>query len=70
MTVEWRSKLDASLESNKNLASAKYFQLATVSKEGLPTNRTVVLRKFLEQTRISFVTDLRWLVPSSFMALT
>lgn len=59
MSVEWRSKLDASLEKNKDVPSAKYFQLATVSKEGLPTNRTVVLRKFLDETRISFVTDVR-----------
>lgn len=59
MVAEWRNKLDSSLDKNKDLPYSKYFQLATVTSDGLPSNRTVVLRNFLEETKLTFVTDLR-----------
>eukprot|EP00884_Botryococcus_braunii_P018846 jgi/Botrbrau1/5645/Bobra.55_1s0033.1 len=59
MAAEWRSNLDSSLEKNRDLPYSKYFQLATVTRDGLPSNRTVVLRNFLGETKLTFVTDLR-----------
>ncbi len=59
MTVKWREKLEASLESNKHLPYAKYFQIATVGSDGTPRNRTVVFRKFKDPASVTFVTDVR-----------
>jgi pyridoxamine 5'-phosphate oxidase len=44
----WRSPLSRALHLNRSQPHSRYFQLATVNKEGFPTNRTVVFRGFLE----------------------
>jgi pyridoxamine 5'-phosphate oxidase len=46
-TALWRSVLDEALYQNRELAYARYFQLATVRQDGRPANRTVVFRGFL-----------------------
>ena len=57
---EWRSRLASALHRNRAKNHSRYFQLATVSPEGLPKNRTVVFRGFLESTNtIQIVTDSR-----------
>ncbi|MGB7520403.1 MAG: pyridoxamine 5'-phosphate oxidase family protein, partial [Spirulinaceae cyanobacterium] len=56
----WRSQLSRALHHNRSLANSRYFQLATVNKNGRPTNRTVVFRGFFNQTnQIQIVTDSR-----------
>lgn len=56
----WRTHLYRALHLNNSLPHSRYFQLATVTVEGLPQNRTVVFRGFLENTnQIKIVTDLR-----------
>ncbi|MBD2104732.1 Npun_F5749 family FMN-dependent PPOX-type flavoprotein [Leptolyngbya sp. FACHB-261] len=56
----WRSILARALHRNRSLPYARYFQLATVSADGRPANRTVVFRDFLEGTnRLKIVTDVR-----------
>ncbi|XP_020585658.1 pyridoxine/pyridoxamine 5'-phosphate oxidase 2 isoform X1 [Phalaenopsis equestris] len=44
----WRALLAAALDSNAHLKHSTYFQLATVSVNGRPANRTVVFRGFQE----------------------
>ena len=57
---EWRSLLARALHRNRAKYHSRYFQLATVSVEGLPKNRTVVFRGFLESTnKIQIITDSR-----------
>ncbi len=57
---EWRSHLASALHRNRAKHHSRYFQLATISPEGLPKNRTVVFRGFLESTNtIQIVTDSR-----------
>ncbi|MDJ0902822.1 MAG: pyridoxamine 5'-phosphate oxidase family protein [Xenococcus sp. MO_188.B8] len=57
---EWRSRLASALHRNRAKHHSRYFQLATVSPEGLPKNRTVVFRGFLESTNtIQIITDSR-----------
>ena len=57
---EWRSRLASALHRNRAKHHSRYFQLATISPEGLPKNRTVVFRGFLESTNIiQIVTDSR-----------
>ena len=56
----WRSPLAIALHKNQSLTYARYLQLATVTPEGKPTNRTIVFRGFLEQTnQLKFITDSR-----------
>ncbi|MDB9312002.1 pyridoxamine 5'-phosphate oxidase family protein [Spirulina sp. CS-785/01] len=56
----WRSILARSLYKSRNLRESRYFQLATVTPEGYPKNRTVVFRDFLEQSnQIKIITDSR-----------
>lgn len=43
----WRSPLSRALHRNRSEAHSRYFQLATVTKEGNPANRTVVFRGFM-----------------------
>ena len=43
----WHSVLDKALDQNRELAYARYFQLATIREDGRPANRTVVFRGFL-----------------------
>ena len=57
---EWRSLLASALHRNRAKYHSRYFQLATISPEGLPKNRTVVFRGFLESTNIiQIITDSR-----------
>lgn len=57
---EWRSRLASALHRNRAKRHSRYFQLATISPEGLPKNRTVVFRGFLESTNIiQIITDSR-----------
>jgi pyridoxamine 5'-phosphate oxidase len=56
----WRSSLSRAIHRNKSQVHSRYFQLATVSPEGNPKNRTVVFRGFLERTNwLQIITDLR-----------
>lgn len=56
----WRSYLSHALHRNRAKPYSKYVQLATINPEGLPTNRTVVFRGFLESTnQLQFIIDTR-----------
>ncbi len=56
----WRSQLSRALHRNRSLPNARYFQLATVKKNGRPANRTVVFRGFFQETnQLQIVTDSR-----------
>lgn len=56
----WRSHLSHALHRNRSKPDSKYVQLATINPEGLPTNRTVVFRGFLNQSdRLQFIIDTR-----------
>ncbi len=56
----WRSSLSRAIHRNRSQVHSRYFQLATVTLEGKPKNRTVVFRGFLEQTNsLQIITDLR-----------
>jgi len=56
----WRTPLSRALSHNRSQPFFRYFQLATVTPEGKPANRTVVFRGFLENSnQIKIVTDLR-----------
>ncbi len=59
---QWSSNLAVSLKKNKKLPYAKYFQLATVQRDGRPSCRTVVFRDFHNDSDnvITFVTDYRY----------
>lgn len=60
MTAPWRSLLARALHKNRSLPDARYFQLATVRADGLPANRTVVFRGFLDETnQLKIITDSR-----------
>ncbi len=62
MTIPpWRSPLSSAIHRNRSKPFSRYFQLATVTPEGYPTNRTVVFRGFLEdeQNSLKTITDLR-----------
>lgn len=56
----WRSQLARALHRNRSKPESRYFQLATVTAEGRPANRTVVFRGFAEASnQIQLVTDSR-----------
>jgi pyridoxamine 5'-phosphate oxidase len=56
----WRSSITRALHKNRTLVYSRYVQLATVRENGLPANRTVVFRGFLEDTnQLKFITDIR-----------
>ncbi|HEY9620726.1 MAG TPA: Npun_F5749 family FMN-dependent PPOX-type flavoprotein, partial [Crinalium sp.] len=56
----WRSPLSRALHRNRALVYARYVQLATVREDGRPANRTVVFRRFLDDSnQLVFVTDAR-----------
>lgn len=58
--ASWRSHISHALHRNRSKPYSRYVQLATIDPEGLPTNRTVVFRGFLEQTnQLQFITDTR-----------
>lgn len=56
----WRSLLARAIYKNRSLPYARYFQLATVRGDGLPANRTVVFRGFLQDSnQLKIITDSR-----------
>lgn len=56
----WKSLITRALHQNRSLVYSRYVQLATVRENGLPANRTVVFRGFLEDTnQLKFITDIR-----------
>ena len=56
----WRSPLQKALHLNRSQVFSRYFQLATVDLQGLPTNRTVVFRGFESNTNnLLIITDSR-----------
>lgn len=60
MIAKWRSPLQRALHKNRSQPFSRYIQLATVSKEGYPSNRTVVFRGFLDNSNIvQIITDIR-----------
>ena len=61
MLAPWRSPLKGAIHRNRSKPYSRYFQLATVTPEGIPRNRTVVFRGFLndEQNSLKIITDIR-----------
>ena len=61
MLAPWRSPLSSAIHRNRSKPHSRYFQLATISTEGVPRNRTVVFRGFLddEQNQLKIITDSR-----------
>ncbi|OKH19564.1 Npun_F5749 family FMN-dependent PPOX-type flavoprotein [[Limnothrix rosea] IAM M-220] len=56
----WRSPLSRALYRNRSQPHHRFFQIATVTPDGLPTNRTVVFRGFVNQTNaLKMITDRR-----------
>ena len=56
----WRTSLQRALHRNRSQVFSRYFQLATISEQGFPRNRTVVFRGFLaDSNQIKIVTDTR-----------
>ena len=57
----WRSPLARALHRNRSQPFSRYLQLATVTPEGYPANRTVVFRGFLEDKDnvLKIITDSR-----------
>jgi pyridoxamine 5'-phosphate oxidase len=60
ITAPWRSPLARALHSNRSKPHSRYLQLATVTLDGKPANRTVVFRGFLEGSNsLQFISDAR-----------
>lgn len=61
MLAPWRSPLASAIHRNRAKPHSRYFQLATVTPQGDPANRTVVFRGFLDdrQNQIKIITDTR-----------
>ena len=58
----WRSHLSSAIHRNRSKPFSRYFQLATVTSQGYPANRTVVFRGFLEDefdNALKTITDSR-----------
>ena len=58
----WRSPLSSAIHRNRSKPFSRYFQLATVTPQGYPANRTVVFRGFLENgydNALKSITDSR-----------
>ncbi len=56
----WRSLLAKALHQNRSLVYSRYLQLATVTADRKPSNRTVVFRGFLNPgNRLQIITDTR-----------
>ncbi|MBV5260828.1 pyridoxamine 5'-phosphate oxidase [Synechococcus moorigangaii CMS01] len=56
----WRSPLARALHRNKSQPHHRFFQLATVTPEGKPSNRTVVFRGFRDGSNdLKIITDQR-----------
>ncbi|MEL6494560.1 MAG: Npun_F5749 family FMN-dependent PPOX-type flavoprotein [Cyanobacteria bacterium J06623_7] len=61
MLSPWRSSLASAIHRNRSKPHSRYFQLATISPDGYPRNRTVVFRGFLDDDsdRLKIITDAR-----------
>lgn len=60
LLAPWRSPLQRALHRNRSQPDSRYLQLATVTPEAKPANRSVVFRGFLADTNsIQIVTDTR-----------
>ncbi|MEM7757823.1 MAG: Npun_F5749 family FMN-dependent PPOX-type flavoprotein [Cyanobacteria bacterium P01_A01_bin.40] len=61
MLAPWRSPLSGAIHRNRSQPHSRYFQLATVTPEGCPANRTVVFRGFSDNgaNRLKMITDAR-----------
>ncbi len=58
--TSWRILLEKSLEHHRNITYARYLQLATVTTENRPANRTVVFRGFYgDKDCLKFAVDSR-----------
>jgi pyridoxamine 5'-phosphate oxidase len=56
----WRTSLSRAIHRNRSKAFSRYFQLATVTPEGKPANRTVVFRGFRDDSnQLKVVVDTR-----------
>jgi pyridoxamine 5'-phosphate oxidase len=56
----WRPSLVLAIYVNRHAPASRFVQMATVSADGRPANRTLVFRGFLNETsRLTFATDLR-----------
>jgi len=56
----WRQRLVRSLHVSRSQPQSKYFQVASVSRDGIPKNRTMVFRGFLpDSLNLISVTDIR-----------
>ncbi len=56
----WRNQIAAALQASSDDPTARFVQLATVTPEGRPANRTLVFRSFLPETEaLMLVTDAR-----------
>ncbi|MEM7593758.1 MAG: Npun_F5749 family FMN-dependent PPOX-type flavoprotein [Cyanobacteria bacterium P01_A01_bin.83] len=61
MLAPWRSPLSSAIHRNRSQPHARYFQLATVTPQGYPANRTVVFRGFDndQDNSLKIITDAR-----------
>ena len=61
MLPPWRSPLASAIHRNRSKPYSRYFQLATVTPEGDPRNRTVVFRGFMDEqsSSLKIITDVR-----------
>jgi PPOX class probable FMN-dependent enzyme len=61
--ASWRSPLSRAIHRNRSQPHSRYLQLATVTPQGNPSNRTVVFRGFVDdesyENVLKFVTDIR-----------
>ncbi|MBE9030140.1 pyridoxamine 5'-phosphate oxidase family protein [filamentous cyanobacterium LEGE 11480] len=57
----WRSPLSRALHRNRSLVYARYAQLATVTQDGKPANRTIVFRGFVDQAVAGHCNDLKFI---------
>jgi PPOX class probable FMN-dependent enzyme len=56
--IPWCNRLEKALESSSDDPKARFVQLATVTPDGKPANRTLVFRGFLEgSAALTFVTN-------------
>lgn len=60
MSSSWQQLLKNSLDVHMDLPESRYFQVASVSKDHMPSNRTMVFREFWRDTHnLLSVTDAR-----------
>ena len=56
----WKRPLDSAISANAHSPASRFAQLATISPDGRPANRTLVFRGFLDPSdSLIFVTDVR-----------